>query len=392
MVDYSVVIDEIIKGQTVFLNENIFSVDYLPNELPGRQDQLQELIEMFREVILHPNKFHQEIVIQGPTGSGKTTLIRYFLRSFSHFLRKDFANRFEFVQINCRKMNRPLPIISTIIHRLDPMCSIRGFSTDELFQQLIQRYSSVKTHLLLVLDEFDFLLKENTGKKILYSLLRFYDDNSTIPMKLSLILITKQNNLKEITDNSILSTILGKIILLPAYSFLEIKKILEDRVRLGLKSNVINEDLINQLSIISAENGGDARIAIENLWRVGKKADQLKKDSITNEHLELSFHNTFKFFRNDINEPNLSDHEEIILEALNEILEKSKLSYVPMGQIKNHYINLCKTKGAEPRGHTQIWKFINRLQEKGLISTEVGAYPNSKGRTTLIRIQSQMNK
>ena len=103
--------DKIVNAPSVFTDETVFCADYLPDELPGRHSQLQELFGMFRSVIHFPKKAYQEVVLQGPIGSGKTTLIRYFIQSILQFTRKSNTSQFAAVHINCRKMNRPIPLL-----------------------------------------------------------------------------------------------------------------------------------------------------------------------------------------------------------------------------------------------------------------------------------------
>ncbi|MFW9914231.1 MAG: Cdc6/Cdc18 family protein [Candidatus Thorarchaeota archaeon] len=379
--------DKIVNAPTVFTDETVFCADYLPEELPGRHDQLQELFGMFRSVIRSPKKAHQEVVVQGPIGSGKTTLIRYFMDAILQFTKASADGQFAAVHINCRKMNRPIPLLTTIIQStVDPYFPTRGFSPDELLQALVTRYSNLGIHLILCLDEFEYLLADKAGKDLLYSLLRFHDDNFTRKMRLSIILVTRSSSLQSILDATMFSTLSGKTLAVNGYIASQLEEILHHRAKMGIRHGVVGPEIFTTIAQRIAQQGGDARIAIELLWRAGKRADRLGDSTIKQRHLGESYLAKTTSVSASSPASDLSIHERFLLQALRAGLKTARTRRITMGQLKKHYNAVCTKKGETPRHHTQLWKLIGNLRHKKLLISEVGPHPEKRGRTTLLQL------
>jgi cell division control protein 6 len=384
--------DKIVNAPSLFTDETVFCTDYLPDELPGRHSQLQELYGMFRSVIHYPKKAYQEVVLQGPIGSGKTTLIRYFIQSILQFTRKSNTSQFAAVHLNCRKMNRPIPLLTAIIQATDPHFPTRGFSADELLQSLVARYADLGLHLILCLDEFEYLMADKDGRDLVYSLLRFHDDTVNKKIRLSPILVTRATSLETIVDPTMFSTLSGKMIVLKKYTVSQLESILQDRAEIGIKHGAVDPAVFTIIAQDVAQMGGDARVAIELLWRAGKRADRLGESMIKRQHLgDNPFGKVSQFgqvapVKQPSSSAELSLHERFLLKALRTGLENTQTQKLTMGQLKTHYRNVCTKKGETPRHHTQLWKLIGRLRHKKLIFSEVGPHPEKRGRTTLLEL------
>jgi len=150
----------------------------------------------------------------------------------------------------------------------------------------------------------------------------------------------------------------------------------------------VESEVLTTIARIVARKGGDARIAIEILWRAGKHADRLGDSIIRSHHLDSKQLAQVKPLSSPSTslDLDLSPHEMLLLKALHFSVSNNQTEKITMGQLKNCYQGLCAKRGEKPRHHTQLWKLIGRLRGKNLIQSEVGPHPQSRGRTTLLQL------
>ncbi|MFQ5981478.1 MAG: Cdc6/Cdc18 family protein [Candidatus Heimdallarchaeota archaeon] len=269
----------------IFKDESVFAADYLPDELPGRHGQLQELFKKFRPVMHDPRRAHQEVMLEGPIGSGKTTLLCYFLRSILQFTKKAQEVQFTAFYLNCRKMTSPSRLLAAIIQHADPSFPTQGLSLDELLQSVVASYTDHRLHLILCLDEFDALLDKHARHELLYSLVRLADDTLRFKMRLSLFLGTTDQKLPAMSDAWAVNILKCKPLFLPAYTVAQLEAILTQRASIGLIHHGVERGVLSTIARTVAQQGGGARAAIELLWHAGNTAASSGATTITLQHL-----------------------------------------------------------------------------------------------------------
>jgi cell division control protein 6 len=134
------------------------------------------------------------------------------------------------------------------------------------------------------------------------------------------------------------------------------------------------------ISDISAPRG-DARYALELLWRAGKYADAEAGERILPEHVRKAQLDVSQFPMNTVQD--LPLHERLFLLSVAKVLKRSKSAYVTMGEVEMTYRVLCESNGIEPRKHTQFWEYLQNLKNLGIIYTKISG-AGFRGKTTLI--------
>ena len=148
----------------------------------------------------------------------------------------------------------------------------------------------------------------------------------------------------------------------------------------------IDDELIECIAGI-AEEYGDARFAIELLWRAAKLADQKKKDQIAVEHVRKAVVSVLPIEKSVIED--LGTHQKLLLLSIAKLLCSDR-SFVTTPEVKNSYISICEEAGVRPRRQTQIWAYLKDLGKLGLIQQEVEnrhRKGRSLGRITKIRVR-----
>ena len=281
------VIEDEMFSSSVIKNINVLDFDYVPEELPHRDEQLRYLAQMFKPII---SDIAQNVVIKGPVGTGKTVIVKKFCRKLVQLARKQ-AKIIEYVHINCRKRSTDAMVLLGILNHFDSRFPDRGFSVQEMLQVLRKQLQKRDAQLLVVLDEADALLKKSSSN-LIYSLTRFSDEISIDKNPVSLILIS-QKDVMSMMDSSSLSTFKrSNILSIDKYSRNELYDIIQQRVKLSFHNNVVHEDCLDLIADISSE-WGDARFAIELLWKAGISADHSHVQMVTPEHVRAAKAETY---------------------------------------------------------------------------------------------------
>ena len=133
---------------SVIKDEKKLDFDYIPEDLPHREDQMRRLAQIFRPVL---QNIPQTAVIRGPVGCGKTVLAKKFCLDLTRVARKQNKN-IEYVHINCRKRSTDAMVMLGVLNYFDERFPDRGFSVQEMIEVLKRQLKRRQAHLIIVLD------------------------------------------------------------------------------------------------------------------------------------------------------------------------------------------------------------------------------------------------
>ncbi|MHA2365519.1 MAG: Cdc6/Cdc18 family protein, partial [Candidatus Hodarchaeales archaeon] len=265
-------------NQKIILKEEFFSLDYIPEVLLHRTKQLKDMVRYFKG-IFNPHEvwisFRQTVVLTGGVGTGKTaTAKRFGLEIEQLAIEKMPMLNFQYRHINCRRNRTIFSVLVALMKSLIPEFPSRGFASAELIRMLQNLLDQTNTYLLLTLDEIDFLTNDSEFANFLYSLTRLNDEHLQHSYRrISILLITKDSNsLFHALDGSVQSGLAKNIIHFPSYTPEELKDILRNRAELSLAPDTFCEEALDTIAKI-CDNTGDARYALELLWRAAKNVE-----------------------------------------------------------------------------------------------------------------------
>jgi cell division control protein 6 len=368
---------------SVFKDESKLDINYVPSSLPHREKQLNLLNQFFRFTVETPGKMTQRVLITGRVGVGKTVLAQHFGQEITRTARAKGIN-LHYVHVNCRECKGNFfMILQRIILQFCPNFPRRGYSAEELLQALVQVFNEQKAYVILTLDELDALIRAE-GTDPLYSLTRVHEDHKTAVQRLSLIGIMRDVSLLNTLDPSTRSTLQHNLIQLGEYTKTELLDILNDRVTQAFNEDAIAAQTLNLIVENTAE--GDARYAIELLWRSGKYADVDNSREVLPEHVRKASQSVYPVVQKDSISA-LSLHEKLFLLGLTRSFRLSGAAYLSMGEAENAYAVVCEEFGQEKRGHTQLWKYVQELSALEVVKTEPSSV-GQRGKTTLISLPS----
>jgi cell division control protein 6 len=319
----------------------------------------------------------------GKIGTGKTVLAQNFGLSITKMAEQRNIN-LRYIHVNCRECRGNFyTVLQRVITNFIPNFPKRGYSTDELFQALLESLEEKRIHLILTLDELETLIQKE-GSDPLYKLTRLQESRTKNPHRLSLICILREPKILEILDSSTRSTLQNNIIYLEPYKKTQLENILKERVKIAFKPETVPHEVIRQIAKLGELEGGNARYSIEVLWRAGKYADLLELPQVTPECVRKAAVSIYPSIdKREI--ANLSLHEKLLLLGIVRRINVTQTVTITMGEAENAYLIVCEEFNEKPRGHTQIWKYINNLSMLDIVKTESSGI-GQKGQTTLISL------
>ncbi len=368
---------------SVFKDETRLDINYVPSSLPHRQPQLKFLNQLFRFALESPGEMTQRVLVVGNVGTGKTVLSQRFGLDITKEAEKRRIN-LNYIHVNCRECKgSSFMILQRVILKFIPSFPKRGYSAEELLQTLMQILDERDTYLILCLDELEALIRSE-GSDPLYSLTRVHEERLNAPQRLSLLCVLREPEYLEVLDPSTRSTLQRNLIHLTEYSKQQLQDILNDRVELAFGNGMVLSQTIELIAESASMEGGDARYAIELLWRAGKYADASNMKEVFPECVRKAAASVYPVIGKDI-VSSLGLHEKLFLLGVARRFKQARTAYMPMGEAEEAYAVVCEEYGEKQRGHTQLWKYVKELSALGIIKTELSGV-GQRGKTTHISL------
>lgn len=365
------------SARSVFKDESILFPEYLPHQTPHRDDQLKALELYFQSVVQNASKASQNVMLSGPVGSGKTMLAKKLGESLQKKAAL-YGNLVKMLHVNCRIDRTLQAVLVRALNSLGQNYPSRGYSFEELLHALVEQLKSSHTHLIVAFDEVDSLISADPSS--LYTITRLRETAQGAQV-FSSLLISKTLDYLKMVDLSTLSSVQWNQVSLDPYSAKQLFDIIESRVDEAFSPGALNDSCM-QLAASIASIYGDARYALDLVYRGGKLADMAEVPRILPEHIRSAKASLPPQFRKE-ELSYLTKHQRLILMAVSNLLKRGDSTYVSIGEVEKSYSAICEGMGTTANHHTQVWNDVNELSRKGIIETQLSGR-GMRGRTTLI--------
>jgi len=372
----------------VLAKPEVFNFDYIPNELVGREETQNELAAKF--TTLHTPEGSGRVVITGPVGSGKTVLARTFCRDIQRHL----ANKrnIRSVHVNCRNASTSMRVVQRILHELAPGHPDRGLSMGELLMSLRRILRTETSHLIIVLDEVDHMLRRS-GDDLLYQLLRIDEDQSGRGT-LSLILISQEQVL-DVLETAVISR-MGNTnhLRIQPYNVEGLEAIATQRAVDGLVPGTWTPEIIRLLAEKAAPTG-DARRVIELLnaavERCEFRQDDHSERRLTVEDIHRPLENSPTSLGGNLEHiDDLSPNAMLVLLSLCRRLTKEES--MTTGDVEQLYAVVCEEYEQKMKSHTTVWKYLKEFEHRQIVTSRVATITDGRGRTTHLSMPHYLPK
>ena len=367
-----------IGAGSVLADPEVMDFDWTPPELVGREMVQRELASKFA-TLSHPEGAGRA-VITGPVGSGKTVLADTFCRDIQRHL--SGKRNVRSVKVNCRNASTSMRVVQRILHLLDPGHPDRGLSMGELLLSLRRLLRREASHLIVVLDEVDHMLRRS-GDDLLYQLLRI-DEDQEGKGTMSLILISQEQVL-DVLETAVISRMgATNHLRIKPYTVDGLEAIALQRAQLGLVTGTWTPEII-RLIAEKAGPSGDARKAIE-LLNAAVERCEFRQDGHNESHLIIE----------DIHEPtnaaivttgsnlevidDLPPHAMLVLLAMCRRLTNQES--MTTGDVEQLYAVVSEEYEVKMKSHTTVWKYLKEFETRQLTVSRVATIGGGRGRTT----------
>jgi len=336
-----------LQESKIYKNEQALSTEFLPDFLPHRDTQIQEIARNLNPAT--KGRKPQNTFIVGPPGIGKTCVTRFVFRELQKFADEKVKTIF----INTWDYNTAPALLTKIVVELGYPIPRRGLSKDEIVEKLIEVLKRKNKSIIIGLDEIDQLVKKDDSA--LYDLLRI---NQYVTTPVGLVMISNYDDIFATVEPRIKSSLDTKEIKFKGYSLQEMKNILKKRCKDAFRLGVVQEGVILLCANHAVNRGGDVRVGMECLRKAAKICEEQGGDKLLVEHVKKILPEV-KSVKVQIMQDRLEGIDKNIVELL-----KNKKEVV-FSEFEKDY-----NQNYEPLSHTSLKQHVDYLESTGLVKTQ----------------------
>jgi len=350
--------DEMLSwDESVFRDEHVFEVDYVPETFLHREEQMDQLKYALRPAVRGSRPLNT--MVRGPPGTGKTTAVQ---KLFGQLRARTEVNA---ARVNCQVDSTRYAVFSRLFEEMfeyEPPTS--GISFKKLFRQITDRLVDDDEVLVVALDDVNYLFYENEASDTLYSLLRAHEAHSGA--KIGVVLVSSDLDLEiiEELDGRVQSVFRPEEVYFPRYDEPAIVEILQKRVDRGFHDGVCGPAVLDRVAALTADSGGDLRVGIDLLRRAGLQAEARASREIDPDDVEAAYDKS-KYVHLSRHLRGLSDTERALVRTVAEHDGRRA------GEVYDAF------EAATGLGYTRYSELVNKLDQLGVLEAE---YTDVEGR------------
>ena len=352
--------------ESLFRDERVFEVDYLPETFTHRETQMESLKYALKPAVRGSRPLN--VMAQGPPGTGKTTAI--------HILFDELRAQTDVqaVRVNCQVNATRYAVFSRLFEGVfdyEPPAS--GISFKKLFSQVTDRLVENNEVLVVALDDINYLFYESAASETLYSLLRAHEEQGGARIGVIVVSSDLDLNIIEELDGRVQSVFRPEDVYFPNYDEPEIADILGERVERGFHDGVVGSQVLDRVAELTADQGGDLRVGIDLLRRAGLNAEMRASQAVEQTDVEEAFE-TSKYIHLSRRLGGLSDSEAALLEVIADHEGE---------QAGDIYEAFHDQTGL---GYTRYAEIINKLDQLGIVDARY-ADVDGRGRSRELSLE-----
>ncbi len=343
--------------ESVFRNEHVFEIDYVPETFKHREEQTRSLTYALRPAVRGSRPLN--VMVRGPPGTGKTTSIQKLYDEVGAQ-----TSDVRTIRVNCQVNATRYSVFSRLFEgTFDYEPPSSGISFKKLFGQIAEKLVEEDRVLVVALDDVNYLFYENEASDTLYSLLRAHEEYPGA--KIGVIVVSSDPALDVIDelDSRVQSVFRPEDVYFPVYDQPEIVDILDERVKRGFHDGVISRSTLERVAELTAESG-DLRVGIDLLRRAGLNAEMRASRTVEMQDVEEAYEKS-KYISLSRSLSNLTDTEQALLEVI---------AHNDGDQAGDVYEAF---RDRTDLGYTRYSEIVNKLDQLGLIDAD---YADVEGR------------
>ncbi|MGI0049469.1 MAG: Cdc6/Cdc18 family protein [Nitrososphaera sp.] len=351
----------------VFRDRSKLSPRYVPEELPHRQAQLQQIAHVFSDAAKDPDKFPLTILqVVGVAGIGKTsTVLRSSKMLEDQFAKSRLTLKTAYINLKLQGGNK-FAIYRLLLERMAPELPAQGLSAEEMLRYLLRYLRENKQYALIVMDEIDYLIKTSKDTGIIYDLTRLNEFDPDKPCNVKgVIFIARSTEFYSRLDPAELSTLGRMPMEFNTYTMQQASDILESRAAQAFNPKAMGSDVIDKVAsiTISPEVNGDVRYALDLLLYAGNLAESQGAGRVTLDHVRKVHGQVHPSITTEEIEQ-LSKNHLVSLMALVRALKGKKKPYVELKDVRLYATELVEQLGMKK---IDVEDYLDDLKARKLV-------------------------
>lgn len=366
-------LDAVESGKSIIKNRDILHFTYIPDVIYHRDEEQEKVTQSLLPILKQARP--SNLLVYGKPGTGKTLVVRkVLLKIQSRVEKSNFPIKLSYV--NSKEETTLYGLLVSFGRQLgltEKNLPVTGLAISEVFKRILNAINNQHLNTVLVIDEIDFLahLVSKTGNDILYQLTRA---NERLKQgSLTLVGISNDLTFKERLDPRVLSTLGEEEIIFTNYTVEQIRKILDERIKIAFLNDVVDPAALNLCAAMAGREHGDARRAIDLLRVAGEIAERQQSETVKEEHVRIASQK----MEEDKEVTALKSyplHEKLLIIAV------MKASGLSTGEIFSAYKNLCKTIRQKELTQRRVTQMLGEIEMSGIISGKI-VHQGIHGRT-----------
>jgi archaeal cell division control protein 6 len=251
-------------GESLFRDEDVLSIDYLPDILPYRENQQAYIAECIKP--LSQGRAGKNLLISGAPGIGKTSCTRFVFKEL-----EAATSEIKPLFINCWKKQTTNAVLLDMARQMG-VVGAQFKSNEDLWEQIFKALSRFKG-IVIALDEVDQAKDYDFLYQLAENLKRF-----------TLVMITNEKDFLAGMDSRIKSRLVVEELMFAPYKRHEIDGILKERREVAFIPGAWTDEAAELVNEKCAEKN-DVRIGLALLREAGREAERNASKKITVEHV-----------------------------------------------------------------------------------------------------------
>jgi cell division control protein 6 len=347
---------------------------YVPPRLPFREAELAWLGRAL-ESFIHDGGDSVGLLVVGPGGVGKTAVCETVARVAASL---DVGGERSLCHVH---LDTPFPIsvhgfLTRVLNHVSPFKNTEGVSDEALVGELGRVLSEGGLRLVITVD---FMRLSSHVHQVLS---RFMELNESVRSRPVMLVACVRGPPTESGGGLLKQTLEIK-----PYTKAQVEDILDYRLRLAGLQNLFEDDAKNYIVEQSSVGGdmGHALHLVEASYTLASKSGEhrIKLEKVVAADAAYLDHSVRQAIRG------LDANEKLLLYSTAQLIQANDAAYVTMGEAESAYSELCQLLGLKPRKHTQLWSYVQKLHDLGLLDAWVGG-KGRRGRTTHIHVPHKL--
>lgn len=269
----------------VFTNERALTEEWIPNDLPERETELESIAKSFRTTI-RSGVDPKNVLISGKTGQGKTVTARVVLEELHDYCQRHDIDLRSY-EISLQDVTTAYQLVGKILTHIEPGTTERprGLSLSDLNERMFRRLDAIGGYVVFFLDEIDNL---GSDDDLLYQLPRARSNGRVSNVHLSVIGVSNDLQFKQDLSAKTKDSLYENEVHFDPYDADQLRAILWNRVEAAFNDGAVDTSVIAAAAAWTAKDTGSARQAIRLLHEAGDIACVEGSDVVTETHLDAA--------------------------------------------------------------------------------------------------------